>query len=96
MMRYLRTTESNRAGQLRTWVPEVVTARTGGVTALQASARLGEFAANDRKSNGKPVDEAAGMVDLICIKPAAPLLAREIRRVFFCPDVSSSRRGGPA
>lgn len=43
----------------------------------------GGFAANEGKNSGSPVDEAPEAVDLVSIKPAAPLLACVIRRVFF-------------
>lgn len=37
----------------------------------------------------------SGDFDLITpIKPAAPLLACVIRRVFFCPDVADIWKGG--
>ncbi len=41
------------------------------------------------------VDAIAFVNDLFAIKPAAPLLARVIRRVFFCPDGKSVGEGEP-
>ena len=44
----------------------------------------------------KNFDCALGVMHSASIKPAAPLLACVIRRVFFCPNAAACRIGGPA